>query len=444
MTVPRLHDEPSAIELAGQIAAGELSAAEAVDAAIARIERLDGDINAVVVRDFDRAREAAMAADAQRAQGVAGPLNGVPMTVKESFNIAGLKTTWGFEHARDFVASEDSHVASKLKEAGAIILGKTNVPVALADLQSVNPIYGRTNNPHDVTRVPGGSSGGGAAALAAGMVPLEFGSDIGGSIRTPCHFCGVIGLKPTYGAIPSDGHFAPGTSGAAPVLSMTGPMARTTEDLALALDLTAAMPLPRSRHADFNGMRILLLDSHPLAEVDAPVAAALRAAADTAANAGAIISSDSALLPDRAAMHPAYVKLMSNAMAVRVPPSEQYPDIGMRGWLGLLDQQADFTRQWQRLFSEFDAIFTPVFGTSAFTHVDEPDWQKRGLIMNGRETSFVPQIAWIGQATYTGLPAVSVPVGRDGNLPVGIQVITPHWQDHSAIAIAGMLHAMLG
>lgn len=444
MTVPRLHDEPSALELAGQIAAGELSAAEAVDAAIARIERLDGDINAVVVRDFDRAREAAKAADARRAQGVAGPLNGVPMTVKESFNIAGLKTTWGFEHARDFVASEDAHVVRKLKEAGAIILGKTNVPIALADLQSVNPIYGRTNNPHDVTRVPGGSSGGGAAALAAGMVPLEFGSDIGGSIRTPCHFCGVIGLKPTYGAIPSDGHFAPGTSGAAPVLSMTGPMARTTEDLALALDLTAAMPLPRSRHADFNGMRILLLDSHPLAEVDAPVAAALRAAADTAANAGAIISSDSALLPDRAAMHPAYVKLMSNAMAVRVPPSEQYPDIGMRGWLGLLDQQADFTRQWQRLFSEFDAIFTPVFGTSAFTHVDEPDWQKRGLMMNGRETSFVPQIAWIGQATYTGLPAVSVPVGRDGNLPVGIQVITPHWQDHSAIAIAGMLHAMLG
>lgn len=444
MSIARLHSEPSAIELAGQIAAGTISAAEAVDAAIGRIEQLDGPINAVVVRDFERAREAAKAADARRAQGVAGPLNGVPMTVKESFNIAGLKTTWGFEHARDFVASEDAHVVRKLKEAGAIILGKTNVPVALADLQSVNPIYGRTNNPHDVTRVPGGSSGGGAAALAAGMVPLEFGSDIGGSIRTPCHFCGVIGLKPTYGAIPSDGHFAPGTSGAAPVLSMTGPMARRTDDLALALDLTAAMPLPRSCHTDFNGMRILMLDNHPLAEVDAPVAVALRAAADAAANAGAIISSDSALLPDRAAMHPAYVKLMSNAMAVRMPPSDEHPDIGMRGWLGLLDQQADFTRQWQRLFSEFDAIFTPVFGTSAFMHTDEPDWQKRSLTINGRQTSFVPQIAWIGQATYTGLPAVSVPVGRDGNLPVGIQVITPHWQDHSAIAIAGMLHAMLG
>lgn len=443
MAVPRLHDEPSALELARKIADGQLSAVEAVDAAIARIERLDGDINAVVVRDFDRARIAAQAADARKGTGNAGPLNGVPMTVKESFNIAGLKTTWGFEHARDFVASEDAHTVRKLKEAGAVILGKTNVPVALADLQSVNQIYGRTSNPHDLSRVPGGSSGGGAAALAAGYVPLEFGSDIGGSIRTPCHFCGVIGLKPTYGAIPSDGHFAPGTSGAAPVLSMTGPMARSTDDLALALDLTATLPLPRSRHADFKGMRILLLDTHPLAEVDAPVAAALRAAADAAANAGAIISDKSALIPDRAAMHPAYVKLLTNAMSVRLPPSDEHPDIGMRSWLALLDQQADFTRQWQRLFADFDAIFTPVFGTSAFGHSDEPDWQKRTLLINDREAPFAPQIAWIGQATYPGLPAVSVPVGSDGHLPVGIQVITPHWQDHSAIAIAGMLHAML-
>jgi len=444
MAVPRLHDEPSALELARQIADGQLSAVEAVEAALDRIERLDGKINAVVVRDFDRAREAAKEADRRRAAGQAGPLNGVPVTVKESFDIAGLKTTWGFEHARDFVAREDAHAVRKLKEAGAVILGKTNVPVALADLQSVNPIYGRTNNPHDITRVPGGSSGGGAAALAAGYVPLEFGSDIGGSIRTPCHFCGVIGLKPTYGAIPFDGHFAPGTSGAAPVLSMTGPMARSADDLALALDLTATLPLPRSRHADFKGLRILLLDTHPLAEVDVPVAAALRAAADAAANAGAIVSNQSALIPDRAAMHPAYVKLLTNAMSVRMPPSDEHPDIGMRGWLGLLDQQAEFTRQWQRLFTEYDAVFTPVFGTSAFAHTDEPDWQKRTLMINGRETSFVPQIAWIGQATYPGLPAVSVPVGSNGHLPVGIQVITPHWQDHSAIAIAGMLHAMLG
>lgn len=444
MPIPRLHTEPSAIDLAAQIARGELSAVEATDAAIDRIERLDGPINAVVVRDFERAREQAKVADAYRTAGEAGPLNGVPVTVKESFNIAGLKTTWGFEHARDFVAQEDAHAVKRLKSAGAVVLGKTNVPVALADLQSVNPIYGRTNNPHDLSRVPGGSSGGGAAALASGMVPLEFGSDIGGSIRTPCHFCGVIGLKPTYGAILIDGHYAPGTAGAPSVLSMTGPMARSTDDLALALDLTTSLPLPRSRHADFRGVRILVLDAHPLAQVDAPVAAALRAAADAAANAGAILSHSSPLMPDREAMHPAYVKMLSTAMAARMPPTDAHPDIGMRGWLKLLDQQADITRQWQRMLEDYDAIFTPVFGTSAFTHNDEPDWHNRSLMINGQETPFVTQIAWIGQATYTGLPAVAVPVGSDGHLPVGIQVITPHWQDHSALALAGMLYKMLG
>lgn len=441
MPVPRLHNEPSALELAGQIARGDLGALEAADAAIARIEALDGPINAVVVRDFERAREAAKALDAA---GVAkGPLHGVPMTVKESFNIAGLKTTWGFTHARDFVADDDAYAVKKLKAAGAVILGKTNVPVALADVQSVNPIHGRTSNPHDLARVPGGSSGGGAAALAAGMVPLEFGSDIGGSIRTPCHFCGVIGLKPTYGAIPMDGHSAPGTNGAASVLSMIGPMARSSDDLALALDLTAALPLPRARYSDFQGLRILLLDGHPSAVASKAVTVALRAAADAAADLGAIVICEHPLLPDREAMHSAYVKLMSIAMAARQPPTKEHPEIGMRDWLALLDTQAVFTRQWQRLFEHFDAILAPVFGTAAFPHENEPDWQKRVLEIDGAATPFFTQIAWIGQASYPGLPAVSVPVGSDGHLPVGIQVITPHWQDHSAIALAGLLHKML-
>lgn len=441
MPVPRLHNEPSALALAAQIARGELSVLEAVDAAIARIEAKDHVINAVVVRDFDRAREAAKAADAK---GISGPLHGVPVTVKESYNIAGLKTTWGFEFARDFVANEDAHAIKRLKQAGAIILGKTNVPVALADLQSVNPIYGRTNNPHDVTRVPGGSSGGSAASLAAGYVPLEFGSDIGGSIRTPAHFCGVMGIKPTFGSIPFDGHYFPGAQGAATVLSMTGPMARTAEDLAFGLDLVAVPPLPRSRHESLKGVRILMIDSHPLAALDAPVKAALHNAAEAARGAGAIVDDTTRLLPDLEAMHGRYTKLLNTAMGMRQPPTDAHPDIGARGWLGLLDAQADTIREWQRLFEQYDAIFAPVFGTSAFKHEDNPDWLTRKLTINGAEADFYTQIAWIGLATYTNLPAVSVPVGSDGHLPVGIQVITPHWQDQSAIAIAGMLHKMLG
>jgi amidase len=443
MPVPRLHNEPSALELAGQIARGELSALEACDAAIARIEAGDGAINAVVVRDFERAREAAKAADKRIAASQAGLLEGVPVTVKESYNVAGLKTTWGFEFARDFVATEDAHAVKRLKGAGAVLLGKTNVPVALADLQSINPIYGRTNNPHDLTRVPGGSSGGGAAALAVGFVPLEFGSDIGGSIRTPCHFCGVMGLKPTYGAIPFDGHYFPRAQGAPTVMSMCGPMARSSTDLALGLDLTSTMPLPRARHTGFRGLRVLVIDRHPLAALGSAVGAALEVAVAAAEAGGAVISRSSAALPDLEPMHLAYTKLLNTAMTARQPPTEEHPDIGMRGWQGLLDCQADFSRDWQRLFESVDVIFAPVFGTAAFTHTDEPDWLKRTLMIDDREESFYHQIAWIGMATYPGLPAVSVPVGNDGHLPIGIQVIAPHWQDHSAIAVAGLLHQAL-
>ncbi|MBK6706822.1 MAG: amidase [Sphingomonadales bacterium] len=444
MAFPKLHSEPTAIELAGQIARGELSAVEATEAAIARIEALDGPINAVVVRDFGRARDQARLCDRARAAGQAGPLNGVPMTVKESYDIAGLKTTWGFEFARDFVADEDAHAVKRLKQAGAVILGKTNVPVALADLQSVNPIHGRTNNPHDLSRVPGGSSGGGAAALASGMVPLEFGSDIGGSIRTPCHFCGVTGLKPTYGAIPFDGHYFPGMKGAPTVMAMTGPMARSAADLALALDLTSTLPLPRARAGGLKGARILLIESHPVADLDGAVAAALRAAADKAADAGAIIEHRSDLLPDLEAMHANYMKLLNIALAVRQPQSGDRPELAARDWLTLLDKQADRMREWQALFGEYDAIFAPVFGTTAFPHSDDPDWRKRSLTLNGQPSPFHTQIAWIALATYPGLPSVSVPVGGHEGLPIGIQVIAPHWQDHTAVALSGEIGRLCG
>ncbi len=439
MAIPKLHNEPGAIELAGHIAAGHLSVVEAIDAAIARIERIDGDLNAVVVRDFDRARDAAKLVEKRATK---GPLHGVPMTVKESYNIAGLKTTWGFEHARDFVASEDAHHVQKLKSAGAIILGKTNVPVALADVQSDNPIYGRTNNPHDLSRTCGGSSGGGAAALASGMVPLEFGSDIGGSIRTPSHFCGVIGLKPTYGAIPIDGHYYPRMEGAPTVLSMTGPMGRDVRDLALALDLTSKMPLPKSPHLSLKGLRILVIAENPIAALDAPIAAALQAAADAAADAGAQVDHRSNLIPDREQLHADYMRMLNIALAGRMPP-DGAPAVTAPQWFDILDKQAVMTRQWERLFDNYDAIFTPVFGTTAFPHDAEPDIRKRTLMINGKSESFATQLSWIGIATYPGLPSVSVPIGSHGNLPIGMQVITPHWQDHAALAIAGMVHDLM-
>lgn len=438
----QLHTEPSALELAAQIARGGLSAIEACDAAIDRIERLDGPINAVVVRDFDRAREQAKLRDKARAAGPAGPLNGVPMTVKESFNIAGLKTTWGFEHARDFVADEDAPTVTKLKEAGAVILGKTNVPVALADLQSVNPIYGRTVNPYDHSRTPGGSSGGSAAALSSGMVPLEFGSDIGGSIRTPCHFCGVTGLKPTYSAISSEGHYMPGLQEADPPLAMTGPMARTADDLAVALDLVSRMPLPRNRHSSFQGVRVLVIDEHPVAALDAGIAAAIRRVADVVADAGAVVEHSCAELPDLERMNRDYMRMLNTVLTARMPPDDRAP-VTAAQWFASINEQAADQRAFARALTAHDLIFAPVYGTTAFPHDDEPDLTKRTLAINGRTEPFAAQFAWIGLGTYTGLPSCAVPIGEADGLPVGMQVIAPHWADHTAIAMGGEVARLL-
>src|SRR5215831_13516357 len=235
-------DYRTAKELIEALRGRRISASELVNHTIARIEALDEDLNAVVVRDFERAREAALAADVALRKGERRVLLGLPITIKEPFNIAGLPTTWGFPQFKDFVPKEDAVIVSRAKSAGAVILGKTNVPLGLADFQSYNDIYGTTNNPWDIGRSPGGSSGGSAAALAAGFGPLSFGSDIGGSLRVPAHFCGVYAHKPTIGLVPMPGYNVPPSP---PMpghgdLAVVGPLTRTAADLMLALDVVAA------------------------------------------------------------------------------------------------------------------------------------------------------------------------------------------------------------
>lgn len=203
-------------ELAAALAGRKVSSADLVDLAIARIEARDGKLNAVVVSDFERAKAAAVEADKALARGERRPLLGIPMTVKESFNVAGLATTWGIPAGKGFQPREDALAVQRLKAAGAVVLGKTNVPFALGDFQSYNDIYGQANNPWDVSRTPGGSSGGAAVSLAAGFVPLELGSDIGGSLRNPPHYCGVFAHKPTHGLLPVRGHIPPGIQQAIP------------------------------------------------------------------------------------------------------------------------------------------------------------------------------------------------------------------------------------
>jgi len=437
---PKLTDRSGAIATAEAVRSGERTPLEAVEHAIARIEKLDAHINAVVVTDFDRARETA------RAMTAPGPdqrLFGVPMTVKESFDVAGLPTTWGHVQYKDNIAARDAVVVQRLKAAGAVILGKTNIPPDLADLQSDNPLYGRTNNPHDHTRVAGGSSGGGAAAVASGMVPCEYGSDIGSSIRNPAHFNGVWGHKTSFGLVNRRGHAHPVTGGQdvhdGP-LSVVGPLARDPDDLALLLRITADFPLAENPKP-LSAMRFLAVLDHPVSQVDAAVRAPIEAALAELAKAGARIDHSSTRLPDLARQHADYLKLLNVAMA-RGRPGQDGKSLALTDWFALLDAQARNECAWDALFADYDFVLAPPLAFLAFPH-DSTPLRDRRIAINGRDSAFADTLAWAGLATFPGLPSTVLPVGETGGLPCGMQVIGPRWGDYDCIAAAKAIGEVL-
>lgn len=440
--IPTLTDQPGAIALAAQIRSGALSPLEAVDAAIARIEDRDMQIDAVVVCDFERARETAAALDGQT-PGEDRPLFGVPMTIKESFDIAGLPTTWGHEQFAGNIAKRDARIVQKLKAAGVIFIGKTNVPPDLADWQSRNPVYGRTRNPHDTSRSPGGSSGGSAAAVASGMVPCEYGTDIGGSVRVPAHFCGVWGHKTSWGLISKHGHDHPMMAGSDAhdgALSIAGPLSRNADDLALLLQLTASIPMRPSgrRLAD---CRLLLVTDYPGSPVDAAVLGPIEAAVAALEDAGVRVERTTDLLPDLARQQQDYMKMLNVAMARGMPA----PD-GKRAtatdWFDLLDAQARNEAAWHALFETYDFVLAPPAPVLAMPHREGRVFDGT-LTINGREESAAAGLAWAGIATFPNLPSTVLPVGATDGLPCGMQVIGPRWADLDCIAAAKAIGEIL-
>ncbi|MDQ7955665.1 MAG: amidase family protein [Pseudomonadota bacterium] len=438
------------------MAEGRTTAAALCETAIARIEARDGTLNAVVLRDFARAREQAREADARRARGERPPLLGVPMTVKESFNIAGLPTSWGLPPFRGFMPGADASAVQRLKAAGAVILGKTNVPPALADWQSANPIHGRTLHPLDASRTPGGSSGGSAAALAAGLVALELGSDLMGSLRIPAHFCGVWAHKPSTGVLPMRGHAFPGTPdtlGPPPDLpTVIGPLARNADDLRLAMQVLAGpempmaqawqlrMPMPRS--ADPAQWRVLVLDRHPMASASQAVLGALDEAAARLARLGSSITGvadlPAGVLPDLAHLHRTYLRHVQTVLGAFEPGASC--DMTAHEWIRLSAERAQLRGQCFALLERFDAVIAPAFGSAAFPHIDEPDWERRTLVMDGVATPYGAQGAWSSLASLAGLPATVVPVMQDAQgLPLGVQVIGPWLHDLGAIEVAARI-----
>ena len=434
MAYPVLAKEPGAIETAAMIARGDMSPLEAVDAAIARIEKRDARLNAVVVCDFDRARDAARSMEG--VDGSRRPLFGVPMTIKESFDIEGLPTCWGHEAHRDAIAKADSRVVKLLKDAGAIFLGKTNVPPDLADWQSVNPVYGRTHNPHDHERSPGGSSGGSAAAVASGMVPCEFGTDIGGSVRVPAHFCGVWGHKSSWGLISKEGHDHPLMAGRGQhdgVLSVAGPFARNAADLAVLMRITARIPLSE-KTTPLRHCRVLVLVGHPSCPTGSEVSGLIEEAANALERAGISVDRESDLVPDLERQHGNYMRMLNIAMA-RGAPRKDGSRASASDWFDLLDTQARNEMAWAKLFETYDFVLAPPAPVLAVPHRKERVFDSM-LDIDGKEIPGAAGLCWAGLATFPNLPATVLPIGSSNGLPGGMQVIGPRRSDLACIEAA--------
>lgn len=450
MAYPQLTDKAGALPTALAIRTRKISVAEAVDAAIVRVGKFDSAIDALAVPDFERAYETAKAMD-KGAPPLDQPLFGVPMTIKESFDVAGLPTTFGHPEFRDQIAPKDALLVKRLKAAGAIIIGKTNVPVDLTDWQSFNPVYGRTANPHNAERSPGGSSGGSAAAVASGMVPCDYGTDIGGSVRVPAHFCGVWGNKTTWGLVPKHGHDFPGMSrregfiaAADGPLSIAGPLARNAPDLAVLVEVGAEVPL-RRRPKPIKDCRLLAITSLPGAPVDASVLGPTEAALEALARAGVRIDRASDLLPDQPQQNRSYIKMMNIVMSNGAPA----PD-GKRAtatdWFALLNAQAANAAQWEALFETYDFVLAPPAPVLAVPHSDKAVF--RGTIsINGADEPGGSGLMWSGMATFPGLPSTVLPIGSGNylgaDLPCGMQIIGPRWRDLDCIAAAEAIGQIL-
>lgn len=467
-----------ATTLASKIKAREISSAELLAHYISRMEKYNPDINAIIVTQLDKARERAEGADAALARGEDwGPLHGVPMTVKESYDLAGLPTTWGNPDLKNNIADSDAVACSRLMEAGAVIFGKTNVPISLADFQSYNEIYGTTNNPHNLERGPGGSSGGSAAALAAGMTGLEMGSDIGGSIRNPAHYCGVFGHKPTWGVLPMRGHAMPGVLTPSDI-SVIGPLARSAEDLALVMDLVGGaddlhlpgwkLELPRPTGKSFKDLKVAVWADDQVAPVDQSVKDRVLKVAKLVEDAGGEV--DYGARPGFAPeySHEQYQNLLHSAMSARQPDEMFRKNVARRAefkddddsplalisrasalyyreWHKFNENRTHLRWAWHEFFRDFDFVLMPVAATPAFPHDHNPSQGQRVLTVNNESRPYFEQVFWAGLTGVSYLPSTVVPTGLDENgLPIGVQIVGREMADLLTIDCARMVAAELG
>lgn len=444
----------TATDLAHAIRLRQVSTVEVVESHLARIEQRNLGLNAVITLDVAGALDNAREADARVARGEADtealPLLGVPLTLKDCHATAGMRTTSGYMPLADYVPAEDGTIAARLKAAGAIVLGKTNVSELLADAQSNNPVFGRTNNPWNLERTPGGSSGGAAAAVASGMTPLEIGSDIGGSIRMPAHCCGIFGLKPTEHRVSNHGHIPdlPHNPRTTRVMNSIGPMARSIADLALAFRVIAGpdgrdldvppVPVSAVPALSLSSLRLAWAGSFPGTPVAAGIKAAIERFAADLSRAGAAVEE---ALPELSFEDQLRTRMALRGvvrMLVEEPPGGPPSALD---YLRTLHERDAFTRVWEAFFDDWDALLCPVMMTTAFPHceIDAP------VLVDGLPYDYIKVADYCRPFNLTGHPVVTIPIGldRDG-LPIGVQIVGKRWQDERLLGIAQALAPVSG
>lgn len=467
-------DFATALEAAEAIRKKQVSSVELTRRVFERIDHYNPQLNAFVYQLRDDALTQAAKADEALSRGEArGVFHGVPITIKESYAVAGHPCTWGFPPLRDSRAPQNSDVVNRMLAAGAVLVGATNVPVGLGDWQSYNPIYGQTNNPWDVKRSPGGSSGGSAAALAAGLAYLSFGSDIGGSIRVPSDFCGTFGHKPSLDLVSLRGHL-PGGAASSPdfstLLAVGGPMARSAGDLLAALKIVGGpvawnakawkweMPEPRAR--SLKDFRVGYVIEDPIAPPASEVKVLLEKAVERLGRAGARLKPGWPPGFQPAELLANYLFHLEAFLYSTAPPEEQermrksFTNMTGKGTGALAGfaewQQQNFRRlgfrtQWQAWFEQMDVFLSPVAFTPAFPHDHSEPQEKRTIATSDGPRRYMDLLNWIAPATLTGCPATVAPVGRTpAGLPVGIQIMGPFWEDATTITFAELLAREVG
>jgi len=468
----------SAQDQADAIRCGAVSATELLDATIDRYNRFNPVLNAVVVERIDAARARAAEADAATAAGESwGPLHGVPMTIKEAWGWLDTPSTSGHPHLAEWRPEKNDEAVQRLLDAGAVIYGKTNLPVSMADWQTFNPVYGTTSNPWNPDLIPGGSSGGAAAAVASGMTALELGSDIGASIRNPAHYCGIFGHKPTYGLVPIAGHGAPGDPTTLDI-GVGGPMARTAADLRMGLDIVAGaddmnavgwcLELPEARWGRPGEIRAAVMLESPCVEQDDELTEQLATTVESLAALGVQVDDTARPAIDIERSHEVYMTLLRAATGTGYPEealaehqanAERYA-AGDRDYRAVMGrgtaishwEWAAFHREreherlaWAAFFEDYDLLLCPTAASAAYPHDQVGERPERTITVNGTQQPTTDQLFWAGWSCGVYLPGTVAPAGltRSG-LPCGLQIVAPYLRDYDSIAFAGLMERELG